>query len=422
MWFDVLAQPDQVNLLRLRDSSGSSLGYVYVETTGQLGFHDDATGTNTLSGTIPGPGWHSLELHLQVGATAGALGAVEDLARRRPGRRPQSTAPSTSARRRSGILQIGEVQTGLTYDVAFDDVAFGTSRLGPVADSAPPSTPSGVTAQATSAFATQVSWTASTDDVGLQSYEVFRDGVAVGTVPDTETAFTDTTVLASTTYDYKVRAWDLAGNVSPLSVGASVTTPAAAPPVFADGFESGGLAAWTSSAGLVAETSVVHGGSTAVEGSPTAGPAYAKKQLAATYTDAYGRVAFNVASQGTQVTLLRLRDTSTGSGAYVYLTAGGSLALRSDALDRRHRELDIARSGLAHRGAAPGREPGRGRTGFGRGVAGRRPGAGPVERRDRRRKLSRSACCRSATRPAAPGTWPSTTRPSAPAGSARPAT
>ena len=33
VWFDVLAQPSQVNLLRLRDGAGASLGYVYIETT-----------------------------------------------------------------------------------------------------------------------------------------------------------------------------------------------------------------------------------------------------------------------------------------------------------------------------------------------------------------------------------------------------
>jgi hypothetical protein len=28
-------------------------------------------------------------------------------------------------------FQIGEVQTGRTYDVVFDDAAFGTQRIGP---------------------------------------------------------------------------------------------------------------------------------------------------------------------------------------------------------------------------------------------------------------------------------------------------
>ena len=53
----------------------------------------------------------------------------------------------------NGSVDVGSVPVGIpdrrgpdgqfAYDVAFDDVAFGTSRLGPVADSAPPSTPSG---------------------------------------------------------------------------------------------------------------------------------------------------------------------------------------------------------------------------------------------------------------------------------------
>ena len=61
--------------------------------------------------------------------------------------------------------------------------------------------------------------------------------------------FTDGSVLASTAYSYTVQARDAVNNVSAVSAGASTTTPAAAAPVFGDGFESGTLGAWTSSAG-----------------------------------------------------------------------------------------------------------------------------------------------------------------------------
>src|SRR2546430_13709092 len=59
------------NILRFRDASGNSIGYVYVDTTGLLGFHNDATGLNILSGVSPSPGWHALELHLKPDATGG---------------------------------------------------------------------------------------------------------------------------------------------------------------------------------------------------------------------------------------------------------------------------------------------------------------------------------------------------------------
>ena len=56
-----------------------------------------------------------------------------------------------------------------------------------------------------------LSWNASTDNVGVMGYYVFRGGVQVGNVT-TGTGFTDNGLTASTTYAYKVQAYDAAGN------------------------------------------------------------------------------------------------------------------------------------------------------------------------------------------------------------------
>lgn len=331
VWFDVIAQPGQVNLLRFRNAAGNSLGYAYIETTGQLGFHDDATGTNMLSSVVPTPGWHALELHLGVGSAPGVLGTAEIWLDNALVPDLSSTSVDVGSTP-VGIMQIGEVQTGQTYDVAFDDVAFGTSRLGPVADTTPPTVPSGVTAAATSAFSVQVGWTASTDDVSVAGYAVLRDGAVLGSVSASTTSFTDMSALASTSYQYTVRARDVSGNVSAASTGASVSTPAAPTPVFSDGFESGDLRGWTTSTGLTVQSTTVRSGGYAAEATATTAPANARKTLpGGSYPDAYARVAFQVKSQSSQAILLRLRD-SAGIGGYVYLTSGGKLGFRSDAL------------------------------------------------------------------------------------------
>ena len=75
-----------------------------------------------------------------------------------------------------GAFQIGETQTGRTYDVAFDDAAFGTSRLGPAADTTSPSVPMNVTADSTTPFSVSIGWEAASDDVGVTGYDVFRNG------------------------------------------------------------------------------------------------------------------------------------------------------------------------------------------------------------------------------------------------------
>lgn len=326
VWYDAVAGPDQINLVRLRDAAGVSLGYLYVETTGQLGFHNDTTGTNTLSATIPVPGWHALELRLFANGPSGVVqvwldnAVVPDLS---------TTAVDTGASP-VGQLQIGEVQSGRTYDVVFDDVAFGTSRLGPVADTSAPSTPADLAPTAASPFSLGLTWSASSDDVGVTGYDVLRDGALLASLGPV-TSYTDTTVLSSTTYQYAIRARDLAGNASVPSVPLFVTTPAASAPLFADGFESGNLSGWTSSAGLAVQTTTVRSGGFAAEGNTTNGNTFAKRTLGATYADGYARLAFDVGSQVSQINLLRLRDGTGVSIGYVYLTTAGQLAFHNDA-------------------------------------------------------------------------------------------
>jgi chitodextrinase len=329
VWFDVVSQTDQVNLLRLRDQAGASLGYAYVNAAGKLGFHDDATGTNTVSATSPGTGWHALELHLLVGSAPGDLGTVEvwldnvriaDL----------SSAAVDVGSTPVGALQIGEVQTGLVYDVVFDDVAFGTSRIGPSTDNSPPSVPQDVAGTAQSTHDIQVTWSAATDNVSVASYDVFRDGVLLVSVDAPTVSYDDATVQPSTTYSYTVRARDTSGNVSEPSAPGDVTTPGTAAPLFADGFETGDLSAWSSTNGLVVNATTVHSGSFAAESSSPTTTMFARKTLPATYTDAYAAVAFRVTSLGSQTTLLRLRDTAGGTagGGYLVITAGGNLGYR----------------------------------------------------------------------------------------------
>jgi chitodextrinase len=72
-------------------------------------------------------------------------------------------------------------------------------------------------------------WTAATDNVGVTGYLIERcPGVActvfaqIATV--TGTTYNDTGLAPNTSYSYRVRATDAAGNLSPYSNVASVTT------------------------------------------------------------------------------------------------------------------------------------------------------------------------------------------------------
>src|SRR6185503_12754915 len=93
--------------------------------------------------------------------------------------------------------------------------------------------PSNVTATVQSSTSIQVTWTASTDNVSLAGYRVYRNGstTVLSTVTN-GTTYTDTSLAPSTNYTYQVRSFDAAAtpNVSGLSTTVNATTQAAQNP------------------------------------------------------------------------------------------------------------------------------------------------------------------------------------------------
>jgi chitodextrinase len=79
-------------------------------------------------------------------------------------------------------------------------------------DTQAPSTPTNISASNITTNSFTATWTASTDNVGVVSYDVFRDGVLTQNTQSTNFAFTGLT--ANTTYNVTVKARDAAGNIS----------------------------------------------------------------------------------------------------------------------------------------------------------------------------------------------------------------
>lgn len=88
-------------------------------------------------------------------------------------------------------------------------------------DAETPSTPANLQATSPNKHQVNLTWDASTDNVAVSYYEVFRDGSQLGTT--TTTSFGDGTVKPNKTYDYTVRAVDTSGNKSSFSNAASVS-------------------------------------------------------------------------------------------------------------------------------------------------------------------------------------------------------
>ena len=127
--------------------------------------------------------------------------------------------------------------TGLTAGTSYDFTVFAEDAAGNVsavsntetvntpsaADTEAPSAVTDLASSNTTSTGTELSWSASTDNVGVTNYEVFQDGASIGNT-GTSTTFNVTGLTAGTSYDFTVFAEDAAGNVSVVSNTETVVT------------------------------------------------------------------------------------------------------------------------------------------------------------------------------------------------------
>ncbi len=116
---------------------------------------------------------------------------------------------------------------GVGLGVSAFSAAVNGGGTGPGPDTQPPSTPGQPTAGTVTASSAAISWAASTDNVGVTGYDVYRQqgsGAATLVGSTAGTSFTASGLSASTAYTFSVRARDAAGNVSAASPGRTVTT------------------------------------------------------------------------------------------------------------------------------------------------------------------------------------------------------
>ncbi|MCY7387501.1 MAG: fibronectin type III domain-containing protein [Burkholderiales bacterium] len=93
-----------------------------------------------------------------------------------------------------------------------------------VPDVQAPTVPTGVTATAISSSRINISWNASTDNVGINYYQVYRGSSYLGSAYPPDVGYANTGLAGSTLYTYSVKACDSANNCSAPSATASATT------------------------------------------------------------------------------------------------------------------------------------------------------------------------------------------------------
>lgn len=128
------------------------------------------------------------------------------------------------------------------FDWIGNESAKSTTLFVATADGSAPTAPANLQGTAVSTSRIDLAWTASTDNVGVAGYRVYRDGALIGTT--TGTSFSDTGLAEYTTYVYRIVAYDAGGNESVPSSPLTATTVDGTPPTVPSNLQ--GAAASTS--------------------------------------------------------------------------------------------------------------------------------------------------------------------------------
>lgn len=116
------------------------------------------------------------------------------------------------------------------YLIAFDEAGNNSHASTTVSittpsvpDTTDPSAPLNLIAMPVSSTQINLSWSASSDNIGVVAYDVYRDNIKIATVSGT--SFGDGSLNASTSYNYYVESRDAAGNSSTSVIVRETTKP-----------------------------------------------------------------------------------------------------------------------------------------------------------------------------------------------------
>jgi len=234
--------------IRANDAAGNVSGYSNVTTTTTTGTDTQVPSTPTGLTATP---TSSTQINLTWTASTDNVGVTGYRVERCQGTGcstfAQIATPTGSTYSDSGLMG----STSYSYRVRATDAANNLSGYSSTAtattpvppDTQAPTAPSAFTATAASMTQINLSWTASTDDVGVTAYLVERcQGASCSTYTQiasvSSTTYNNTSLTASTAYSYRVRATDAANNLSSYSSTATATTQSPAPVTFTYTYDS----------------------------------------------------------------------------------------------------------------------------------------------------------------------------------------
>lgn len=121
------------------------------------------------------------------------------------------------------VAYAGPIGSAGGMELFIDNIMI-TSQGGGGGDTQAPTAPSNLAASNVASTSLTLSWTGSTDNVGVVNYNIYRNGTLSGQTGNNSTTYNVVGLTASTSYSFYVRALDAAGNISNNSNTINVTT------------------------------------------------------------------------------------------------------------------------------------------------------------------------------------------------------
>lgn len=228
--------------VRARDAAGNNSAYSSIASATTQAAAGDVTAPSVPTG-LSAAAASASQISLNWNASTDNVGVTGYLVERCQGASctnfSQIATPSSTAQSDTGLTG----GTTYRYRVRARDAAGNTSGYSSIAsattqaagDTTAPSVPSGLSAAAASTSRINLTWNASTDNVGVTGYRLERCQGSSCTnyseiATSSGTSYADTGLAASTAYRYRVRARDAAGNNSGYSTAVSATTQSASTP------------------------------------------------------------------------------------------------------------------------------------------------------------------------------------------------
>lgn len=202
----------------------SSSGYLAPVITSPRG-RGSASGSNyNVTGGVPGPKFANYKLEAGRGRNPASWTTLKNST--------SQVVSGTLATVDTTLLSDGDYIFRLTatatdgkkYKFQVHDVDVNN---GNPPDTLPPSAPTGLKARIVSSSRVDLTWNASTDNVAVAGYRVYRNGVLRKT--QTGRSYSDRSIKLGTKYTYFIRAYDSSGNVSSRSNLVSVTIKSGSP-------------------------------------------------------------------------------------------------------------------------------------------------------------------------------------------------